>query len=106
MTIPRPVRQFVVVVAWVTALITATGAILGAAIWPLVGMLAGTATRPDALVLTGAKTLGFYFFLWAPGTGFVVALIREWRRRHPEGNDSVSRTKPGGSTCGNRRSGG
>jgi len=79
----RRVRQFVVVVIWVTALITCTGAILGAGIWPLVGLLAGASQPPDALVLTGAKTLGFYFFLWAPGTGIVVAAIREWRRRHP-----------------------
>jgi len=80
----RPVRQFLVVVIWVTALITATGAILGAGIWPLVGLVAGSIQHPNDLVLTGAKTLGFYFFLWAPGSGIVVAAVREWRRRHPE----------------------
>src|SRR5512141_1280034 len=98
MTVPRQVRQFIVVTVWVTALITTTGAILGAAIWPLAGLLAGATTRPDALVLTGARTLGFYFFLWAPGTGLVVALMREWRRRHPEGDGKASQTTPGGPT--------
>ena len=74
---------FLLTMLWVTALITLTGAILGAGIFPLVGLIAGSTTDPGALALAGVKTLGFYFFLWAPGSGVVVAVIREWRRRHP-----------------------
>lgn len=80
----RPVLQFLVVFLWVTGLITFVGAILGAAIWPLVGLAVGSMQEPWQLALTGARTLGFYFFIWAPGTGIVIATIREWRRRHPE----------------------
>ncbi len=77
----KPVLQFCIVVLWVTALITGVGAILGATIWTLVGVWTGSAQEPWALALTGIKTLGFYFFIWAPGTGIVIATIREHRRR-------------------------
>ena len=77
----KPVLQFCMVVVGVTVLITATGAILGAALWPLVGAWAGSRTPLGDLALTGARTLGFYCFIWAPGTGIVVATIREHRRR-------------------------
>ena len=80
----NPVVQFLVVFVWVTALITFVGAILGAAIWPLTGLALGSRHEPWQLALTGVRTLGFYFFIWAPGTGIVIASIREWRRQHPE----------------------
>lgn len=79
----KPVIQFIVVTLWVTALITSVGAILGAAIWTLVGVWTGSAHPAWELALTGARTLGFYFFIWAPGTGIVIATIHWWRRRHP-----------------------
>ncbi len=83
----KPIVQFCTVVVWVTALITGVGAILGAAIWTLVGAWTGSSQEPWALALTGIRTLGFYFFIWAPGTGIVIATIREYRRRHSaEGN--------------------
>ncbi len=77
----KPVLQFCIVVVWVTALITGLGAMLGAAIWTLVGAWRGSSQEPWALALTGIRTLGFYFFIWAPGTGIVIATIREHRRR-------------------------
>lgn len=80
----HPVAQFLVVFLWVTALITLTGAVLGAAIWPLAGLVFDSGREPGELALTGLRTLGFYFFIWAPGTGIVVATIKEWRRQHPE----------------------
>ncbi len=83
----KPVLQFCTVVVWVTALITAVGAILGAAIWTLVGAWSGSPQEPWALALTGIRTLGFYFFIWAPGTGIVIATIREYRRRHAANHD-------------------
>lgn len=81
----NPILQFCIVVVWVAALITGTGAILGVAIWTLVGVWTGSQYPVWELALTGARTLGFYFFIWAPGTGIVIATIREWRRRHPRG---------------------
>ncbi len=80
----NPIVQFLVVFLWVTGLITFVGSILGAAIWPLAGLAVGSRHEPLDLALTGVRTLGFYFFIWAPGTGIVIATIREWRRRHPE----------------------
>jgi hypothetical protein len=80
----RPVAKFLVVFLWVTALITFAGAVLGTALWPLAGLVFGSEREPGTLALTGLRTLGFYFFIWAPGTGIVVATIKEWRRRHPE----------------------
>jgi hypothetical protein len=80
----HPVARFLVVFLWVTASITFAGAVLGAAIWPLAGLVFGSDREPGALALAGLRTLGFYFFIWAPGTGIVVATIKEWRRRHPE----------------------
>jgi hypothetical protein len=81
----KPVVQFVIVTLWVTALITSVGAILGAAIWPLVGLWTGSREPLWSLALAGVRTLGFYFFIWAPGTGIVIATIREHRRRQSGG---------------------
>jgi hypothetical protein len=79
----RAILQFLVVTIWVTTLITSVGAILGAALWVLVGVWTGSSREPWELALAGMRTLGFYFFIWAPGTGLVIATIHEWRRRHP-----------------------
>lgn len=84
----RPALQFGIVVVWVTALITGVGAILGAAIWPLVGVWTGSQHALWELALTGVRTLGFYFFIWAPGSGIVVATIREYRRRGAHGRST------------------
>ncbi len=56
--------------------IVALGALLGAIIFPIVGTLSGAHKSTAELVLFGAKTLGFYFFVWAPG----IALVREFMR--------------------------
>lgn len=77
----KPVLQFCALTLGVTAFITGTGALLGAALWPLIGAWAGGRIPLGDLALTGARTLGFYFFIWAPGTGIVLATIREHRRR-------------------------
>lgn len=83
MSTSRPVVQFLVVFCRVTAAITAVGAILGAALWPLVGLCTGSQRQLWELALAGVRDLGFYCFIWAPGTAIVVATIREHRRRHP-----------------------
>ncbi len=79
----RPALQFCLVALGVTVALTAVGALLGAAIWPLVGLWVGTQKQAGELALAGGRDLGFYFFVWAPGTAIVVATIREYRRRHP-----------------------
>ena len=56
--------------------IVALGALLGAIIFPLVGRLIGSHKTTAELVVFGARTLGFYFFVWAPG----IALVREFMR--------------------------
>ena len=83
--------RFLVVVLWVTAAITAIGAMLGAGLWPLAGLLARTHQLPIDLAMTGARTLGFYFLLWAPGTGIVIATIHAWRQHHRGGTPNGAR---------------
>jgi hypothetical protein len=56
--------------------IVVLGAVLGAVIFPVAGKLGGAQKSTAELVLFGAKTLGFYFFVWAPG----IALVREFMR--------------------------
>jgi hypothetical protein len=56
--------------------IVALGALLGAVIFPIVGQLGGARKSAAELALFGAKTLGFYFMVWAPG----IALVREFIR--------------------------
>lgn len=56
--------------------IVALGALLGAIIFPVAGRLGGSHKTTAELVIFGAKTLGFYFFVWAPG----IALVREFMR--------------------------
>jgi hypothetical protein len=56
--------------------IVALGALLGAIVFPIVGKLSGAHKTTAELVIFGARTLGFYFFVWAPG----IALVREFMR--------------------------
>jgi hypothetical protein len=61
--------------------IVAVGAVLGAVVFPLVGSLAGVDKSAGELALTGARTLGFYFMVWAPGVGIVLTVKNEYERR-------------------------
>lgn len=61
--------------------VIALGAVLGAAIFPLVGRLAGLEKSVGELALTGARTLGFYFMVWAPGLSLVLTVKNEYERR-------------------------
>lgn len=65
---------------WVLGII-ALGAILGSLIFPLVGILAGFEKTPGELALNGARTLGFYFMVWAPGIALVVTVKNAYERR-------------------------
>ena len=68
---------------WVAA-ITAAGALLGASLFPLAGLLFHTGDTPWQLVQNGARIGSFYFLIWAPGTAVVLCVMRAYRRRHPE----------------------
>lgn len=72
--------QFAGTVLGVTVALAAAGAVLGAVIFPLVGALNGSSKSLPDLALWGAKDVGFYVFIWAPGIGITYAVIREWRR--------------------------
>jgi hypothetical protein len=61
--------------------IIALGAALGSVIFPVVGLIAGIEKPAGDLALTGARTLGFYFMVWAPGIGLVLTVKNEYERR-------------------------
>ena len=61
--------------------IIALGAVLGMVIFPAVGLIAGSEKPASVLALTGARTLGFYFMVWAPGIGLVLTVKNEYERR-------------------------
>jgi hypothetical protein len=67
--------------AALTFLMVAAGALLGAVLFPVIGALAGKASPSGALALAGARNLGFYALVWAPGTAIVLTVILEARRR-------------------------
>ena len=48
-----------------TAGVTALGAVLGAIVFPLFGLLSDTDKTPGELMVTGMRILGFYFLIWA-----------------------------------------
>lgn len=68
--------------------IVAVGAVLGAAVFPLVGSLAGMEKSAGELALNGARTLGFYFMVWAPGVGVVLTVKNEYERRQRKAADA------------------
>jgi hypothetical protein len=65
--------------------IIALGALLGAITFPAVGALGGAHKSTAELSLFGAKTLGFYFMVWAPG----IALVREFMRAAKLGHEAT-----------------
>jgi hypothetical protein len=80
----RDVHWSLYFLGW-TAAITAAGALLGAVVIPLAGLVFATGKTAAQLAVAGARDLGFYFFLWAPGIALVLCVMRAYRRRHPEG---------------------
>jgi len=61
--------------------IIALGALLGACAFPLVGLLANFEKSAGELAMTGARTLGFYFMIWAPGVAMVLTVKNAYERR-------------------------
>ncbi len=68
---------------WLAAIVAA-GALLGAVLFPLVGLCLHTGLTAGQLVRNGVRTGSFYFSLWAPGTAAVLSVMRAYRRRHPD----------------------
>ncbi|MFH1496538.1 MAG: hypothetical protein ABII82_01815 [Verrucomicrobiota bacterium] len=58
--------------------ITALGAVVGAVVFPLWGLLFGLERGAGELAMTGARTLGFYFLIWAPGIALVLCVKRAY----------------------------
>jgi len=68
---------------WLAAIVAA-GAVVGAAVFPLVGLCFRSGYTAGQLVANGVRTGSFYCFLWAPGIAVVLCVMRAYRRRHPE----------------------
>lgn len=64
--------------------VIAAGTVLGAVLFPLIGKLIGAQFTVGELALTGAKTLGFYFMLWAPGLALVLTVKRAYEQPRPK----------------------
>ena len=69
----------------IVAVIATAGALLGAVAFTLFGLVTGADFPLDRLALKGAKTLGFYFTLWAPGVSIVLCVKRAYEQRRAAG---------------------
>jgi len=65
---------------WTTGII-ALGAVLGALLFPLTGLVFETEKSAAQLAVFGARTLGFYFMVWAPGISLVLTVKNAYERR-------------------------
>jgi hypothetical protein len=67
------------VIRW-TAIITAGGALVGAVVFPIIGLIAKMPGDPTVHLLAGIKNLGFLTFVWAPGISIVLAFEHAYKR--------------------------
>lgn len=65
--------------------ITAIGVFAGSLLFPILGGLGGSDRAPAELARLGAKNVGFYAFVWAPGVSIVLTVMLEARRRRRAG---------------------
>ncbi len=61
--------------------ISALGVVLGALVFPLVGLIFETGYSSGQLARNGMSVLGFYFAIWAPGIALVLTVKREYEAR-------------------------
>ena len=61
--------------------ITLTGAVLGAIVFPLVGVFIDTGRTPLELMINGIKMIGFFFGIWAPGTALVLTVKKVYEAK-------------------------
>jgi hypothetical protein len=59
---------------------------IGAVLFPLVGLAAGADYTVAAMVRAGIRNLGFYFFIWAPGVSIVICVMQYREKRRAEAN--------------------
>lgn len=83
--------QVAFVLGW-TAVIVAGGALVGALVFPLVGLAIDSPRDVTSLAGSGAKQLGFFAFIWAPGIAIVLAFQRAWRSRQSSSSVPPART--------------
>jgi hypothetical protein len=63
--------------------ISLAGAVLGGISFPALGWLLDWKFRAAELAANGARTLGFFFFVWALPIAIIACIIRGYKRRHP-----------------------
>ncbi len=61
--------------------ITALGAVLGAVLFPLWGVVFSLQKSSGELAVFGIRTLSFYFLMWAPGIAIVLCVKRAYEAR-------------------------
>lgn len=76
---------------WIAGL-PALGALIGMLVFPLWGLVFGLQKTPGELAVFGARTLAFYFFIWAPGVALVLGVKRAYEAR-------LAAEKEGGHSC-------
>lgn len=76
LTATRQLGWFVLFVA----LTVACGALVGAILFPLSGLVFGDSRPVAALIWAGMKTFGFWALVWAPGISIVLVFVRAARR--------------------------
>ncbi len=78
--------------AW-TLGITALGVIVGAVVYPIIGLAFSLDYTLRELVLNGIKAIGFYFGIWAPGIALVMTVKKAY-----ETNKARTETAPDPAT--------
>ena len=67
-----------------TAGFIALGALLGALLFPLAGLLLGMDLTISQMIVNGARDGGFYFCMWGPGLAFLYTVMQvhdDWTGR-------------------------
>ncbi len=87
-TLPRWPLYFL---KW-TVGITLTGAVFGAVVFPLFGLVFNTGYTPAQLVMNGVKIMGFFFGIWAPGTALVLTVKKVYEEKKAESQTMETET--------------
>lgn len=73
--LPRRLPGWIGLWALLVMAMTLAGAVAGGVLYPLVGSLLGMDLGLLEMVRNGVFDGGFYAFIWAPATGFVLCMI-------------------------------
>lgn len=88
MKLPFSARWPLYFLQW-TLGITLLGAIMGAVVFPVVGVIWETGYTPLQLALNGVKILSFFFGIWAPGIGLVLTVKAAYEARQTGGSPAT-----------------